>query len=373
MTTYYVGIGGDDGATGATWALRKATLNGAENIPVAAGDTVYVGPGTYREILTVDVSGTSGAGVITYIGDYTGANTDGVGGVVRITGSADDKSASGANCVLVSAKNNRTFQGFLMDTTTSNLISLTNATYFTLSKCVLDGPSANQILCAGASQLAVIIQNCFFLGGSGYDIAITHTSTVSNAGHIVQNCIFVGGASRGINSIRVGGVTVKNNVFFGKGGNAAVRIETALAGGQTITVNNNIFRGCTNALTCMADGEITENYNTFFGNSSDRSGGTPANWTGVNSITYPPLFDARWFFQLTHAGAYPSAKQLVSPFDLASYSQLVDLAGTSPSATDLRDTGTLGAQREWGALEYDSTLDIQAKRGSFVSGGLIGA
>ena len=48
MTTYYVGSGGSDANAGTSWALRKLTLNGAEDIPVAAGDVVYVGPGVYR-------------------------------------------------------------------------------------------------------------------------------------------------------------------------------------------------------------------------------------------------------------------------------------------------------------------------------------
>ncbi len=46
MTTYFVGIGGSDAANGLTWANRKLTLNGAEDVPVVAADTVYVGPGT---------------------------------------------------------------------------------------------------------------------------------------------------------------------------------------------------------------------------------------------------------------------------------------------------------------------------------------
>ena len=60
MTTRYVGPGGSDANSGLTWALRKLTLNGVEDTPVVAGDTIYVGPGTYRETLTVDVSGTAG-------------------------------------------------------------------------------------------------------------------------------------------------------------------------------------------------------------------------------------------------------------------------------------------------------------------------
>src|SRR3989304_7878159 len=57
MPTYYVGPGGNDGNSGLTWALRKLTLNGAEDTPVAAGDICWVGPGVYRELLTDDISG----------------------------------------------------------------------------------------------------------------------------------------------------------------------------------------------------------------------------------------------------------------------------------------------------------------------------
>lgn len=48
----------------------------------------------------------------------------------------------------------------------------------------------------------------------------------------------------------------------------------------------------------------------------------------------------------------------ISPFDLSSYSQLINVAGTSPTTTDLRGKSVIGAQREWGALEYDSSLSI---------------
>src|SRR3972149_365873 len=113
MTLRYVGPGGSDANSGLTWALRKLTLNGVEDTPVVAGDTIYVGPGTYRETLTVDVSGTAG-NPITYIGDYSGANTDGIGGVVRITGSDNDQSATRAQCITAATtKDYRTFQGFI--------------------------------------------------------------------------------------------------------------------------------------------------------------------------------------------------------------------------------------------------------------------
>ena len=113
MTTRYVGKGGSDSNNGLSWATRKLTLNGVEDTPVEAGDTVYVGAGTYRETLTCDVSGSSGS-PISYIVDYAGSHTDGTGGVVRITGSNDDMTQTRADCIVASRKNYRTFRGFFV-------------------------------------------------------------------------------------------------------------------------------------------------------------------------------------------------------------------------------------------------------------------
>jgi hypothetical protein len=86
MTTYYVGPGGSDGNNGQSWAQRKLTLNGAEDIPVVAGDIVIVGPGVYRELLTCDVSGgntysTGTAGVTNKSTAVTGSGTSWDGNV----------------------------------------------------------------------------------------------------------------------------------------------------------------------------------------------------------------------------------------------------------------------------------------------------
>lgn len=123
MTTYYVGKGGNDGNSGLSWASRKLTLNGAEDIPVVAGDVVYVGPGAYRELLILDVDGGIG-NEIAYIADVTGENTDQVGGIVRITGSLNDQSASNTHCITGNGRDYRTFRGFFIDTATTTGIRL---------------------------------------------------------------------------------------------------------------------------------------------------------------------------------------------------------------------------------------------------------
>ena len=49
MSVYYVGPGGNDSNPGQNWSNRLLTLNGAEDLPLQPGDTVYVGPGIYGE------------------------------------------------------------------------------------------------------------------------------------------------------------------------------------------------------------------------------------------------------------------------------------------------------------------------------------
>jgi len=364
MATYYVGPSSAGAADGSSWANRYGSLTDAEDTPVAAGDTVYVGPGVYRETLTCDVSGSSG-NPITYIGDYTGANTDGTGGVVRITGSDDDQSATRDHCITCGAQRNyRTFQGFQFDTTSVYLVEgggTSNAgTNWIIEDCFFlpaIGNSSYQIVCGGANQSAWMIRRCvFFSGRAGFSIWFYHSSDLSDCGHTVENCILLGhGASMSspaIATTNVGGITVRNVYIRGYG--HGVKVESALAVGQTITVNNSIIHSCYIGLVATTTDEFSEDYNTLFGNTADRSNVN----VGGNSLTYPPLEDTRWFFEATMGGG-----TLVTPFDLSSWSQLINVAGTSPPAADLRGTTVQGAQREWGPLEYDSSLDIEAGSG----------
>lgn len=359
MATYYVGPAAAGAEDGSSWANRLGTLNGAEDIPVAAGDIVYVGPGVYREMLTCDVSGSSGS-PITYIGDYTGANTDGVGGVVRITGSDDDQTATRVNCIVCTAQRNyRTFRGFAFDMTTSYLVTgglSVSGTNWIIDECHFassGAASGYNLVCGGANQAAWTVSNCMFMGGrSNYMIWFYHSADVSDTGHVVENCIVLGagegGNSPAIGSTNVGGITVRNTLV--SHARYGIAVMAALAAGQTVTVNNCIIQNCYIALVATTTAEFSEDYNCLYDNTAARSNVN----VGANSNTYPPLLDTRWFFEAVNGGT------LVTPWDLSSWSQLVNVAGTSPTTADLRGTTVQGAQREWGALEYDSTLDIEA-------------
>ncbi len=380
MPIYYCdGIAGNDVWSGLAPVWNgvdgpKATLNGCEDVPITAGSLVHVRPTNYRELLTVDVNGVAGQ-VIEYRGDYAGliwANPTGI--VPRITGSNNDIAAFRASCISATTKSYRTFTNFILDTVTLRVIELlTGCTNITIDKCyALNAPlGSNLIYTDDANQSTIIISNCLLDGSStgAYGIYFTHTVTVSNAGHIIQNCVLRGGGNGySIGSVRVGGITVKN--CYLTRGNGGIRVVTALAVGQTITVNNCIFESVAYALYATALGQIMEDFNNFWNVSAPRTNVA----VGANSLAYPTMPDARWFFQVVNAGAGPnSPTQVVSPFDLASYSQLINVAGLAPTATDMRGTGTIGAQREWGTLEYDTTLKLAGGGGigSRIAHGLV--
>lgn len=347
MTIRYVGMGGSDANDGLSWATRKLTLNGVEDTPVVAGDTVYVGAGTYREQLTVDVSGSPGS-PITYIGDYDGSHTDGVGGVVRITGSTDDTDLQSISGVTASGKSRRIFSGFSFDgvSGTNGGFKIAAATYWTIENCAIIKSGGRGILIEGAST-NIMIRNCFIIGGTYYPIALEHSSVVDDANIVIENCILFTFAYS-IQILRYGGVVIRNILFIG--GDVAVRLSIVPSAGQTVTVNNCVITGMNLGLYSVTAGYLVEDYNNFVGNYTDRQNVD----AGANSVSQPFLLDTRWFHEMVNGG------NLVTPFDMPSYSKLINVAGINPSVTDMRGTGKIGAEREWGPLEYDPDLKTEA-------------
>lgn len=348
MPTYYVGIGGNNANSGLTWALRKATLNGVEGVPVVAGDTVYVGAGTYREQLTCNVSGTSGS-PITYIGDYDGSHTDGVGGVVRITGSDDDITATRPYGILLVSRAYRVFQGFLFDTSSISNFYATQSNNINVSNCYLGSLAGSGHNFSCTESTIMTINNCFLWGGyssgaSKTNLIFYSASGQSNVSCSVNNCI-IQSSDSGIDIWRYGGITIKNTLITGC--RRGLVISAAIPAGQTNTINNSIIFGNYYGIYALTVGEVTEDFNSIYSNVVSLTNTT----AGAHSNAYPPLFDSRWFFELASRN-----QKLVSPFDLSSASQLINVAGTSPTTTDLRGQAVIGAQREWGALEYNPAL-----------------
>lgn len=351
MATYYVGKGGNNSNAGTSWAQRKLTLNGAEDIPVQAGDTVYVGAGTYREQLNCDVSGSSGS-PITYIGDYDGSHTDGTGGVVRITGSDNDQTFTTRKCIVVN-KNYRTFRGFVIDSSHTAYGGIYSADTNDVSDLIVDScyfaGQKYSLNFANRAPLRLTVTNCFF---TAHDSGINIGAVGDDRNNVINNCLFIGSSHYTGGAIKCGGggTVIKNCTFYAN--YYSIYVPT-LNAGQTVTVNNcNFYEGRYGLVGQSAD-DLVEDYNNIYSVEVARQNVA----VGEHSTAYISLFDPRWFFEMVGGGS------MLTPFDLASYSQIINVAGTSPTTADMRGTTVQGTQREWGALEYDSTLDIEAGSG----------
>ena len=57
MPDWFTGQGGSDANSGATWPLRKLTITSMMGVAFVAGDRLLVGPGVYREQVTIPATG----------------------------------------------------------------------------------------------------------------------------------------------------------------------------------------------------------------------------------------------------------------------------------------------------------------------------
>lgn len=350
MATRYVGMGGNDSSDGSTWALRKLTLNGVEDIPVVAGDDIYVGPGTYPEQLTCDADGGSGT-EITYIADVTGENTDGVGGIIRVTGSDDNQTNTRNKVFDINGKNYRTFRGFYLDGTTSMLIEANgNVSNLLIEDCVFQcAIDEFSFRMHGAVEVDnVTIRRCVFIGGTG--VCIDLSSPYAGVGNLVENCIFYAlvYSAQAVLVDRCDGWTVNNCTTLGYQGFKADNLNS---NGYTLYVYNCILSGGRYGFTATATGGLVEDYNTIYGFHTDRANVD----VGANSKTYPPFF----LPPILHSGA-----SQISGFkfpwrlgELSEWSQVQAITGNSERTEDLHGTArpATASKNSWGAVQFHDT------------------
>lgn len=179
MTIYYVRKGGNDANDGLSADLAHAwlTVDKAANT-VAAGDTVHIGAGIYREMVTMDTSGAAGS-QISFIGDLDGSQT-GDAGLVIIT-AYDEDSYLGAVRADALAWGQKQF------------IIWKN----TIFNGGTNGPAVNGTVGANLAWEGVEFHNCAMQPGSGgtrYALYLpTGTGvTPATAGLLVSACVLMG-------------------------------------------------------------------------------------------------------------------------------------------------------------------------------------
>jgi len=354
MTTYYVGPGGSDGNNGSTWALRKLTLNGAEDIGLVAGDTVIVGPGTYREQLTCDASGSSGGGTIHFQGDPTGALTDGIGGVCRITGMAldDDTTPTRDYCIYASSKTYREFSYLQLDGAASFSLYFANSPDgINIHDCIFDkhydagGGAQGHIRIWLASGNSFNIERCAFMNVMSRAISILGSSANGGGTRTITNCCFDSGGTAVDDWAAVyvsysGDVYVRNCTILGGGCGIYSTYNTAT---YPVYVYNCLIRHNWWGMFVDTSGAITEDYNSLTYNNTARVGVT----AGTNSNAWFWFPKMPLLYQGIKLGSFPRFK----PSDDSQLLAKTD-DGSAPSDDFFGITRpTVNGKRSWGAIQ----------------------
>jgi hypothetical protein len=230
MANYYVSTarGSDSAGAGSAtspWkTIGKAIGAGGA---AAAGDTVYVEPGLYRETIAVGVQGSSGS-PIAVIGDGDGAGFAAGGyatprtGVVEIAAWTDDATPFTTSAVILSANNKSyfTLRGFKFyggagSAAYSCFEVYNGSTNWTVEDCIFFGSTGRGFIgrldTPSAAALSTTFRRCDFVSVAnsatfyGLDVRSPLSASEYNLGVLVENCNFFGGAG-GIRIVQVGGV-----------------------------------------------------------------------------------------------------------------------------------------------------------------------
>jgi hypothetical protein len=295
MATYYVanyGSNTNNGTSAATaWQTLSFALGAASgtNPGLVAGDTVWIAPGTYREVITsTTLTGTAGNTIKIY-GDptFTKTWTTGSAGRVRLTNYITDTSVPTATQTLAVSGDYIDIQDLCIDgynagnviaTTAANSclyltggnISVTKCTVqsnvnsrniaitwyctagknnFTIDRCSAFAPFT--IFVFSASQTATfnmnaVVKDSFIM--SGNDIALVFEAASANqvTGAVVYNSTIVCGTTGIVfgNIGQVGGTTniLRNNLIYAPRGTGI----SSATGAITITQSNNAIYAATN-------------------------------------------------------------------------------------------------------------------------------
>ncbi len=307
MTIYYVRKTGNDGAVGTSPATAWATIGKALGAAgIASGDTVYIGAGVYREVVTIAIGASAETKII---GDVDGAQTGDAGEVQLTAYTTNDKTLpSSSSLVSMTTQNYLTFEKIVFVQGLDYVVGTTSGTNITFRDCSFIGnPAAGQIAIdyvQGSGPIAAhwLIERCLFLhvygATSTIEIYLCQADVPDyDADFVVQNCLFIGGGYGWAVGVfptqsgtgQGGGVILKNSTVIGA--NEAMRVFDGVGGSAfavpCVVQNCFIYSGDSYAVQAQTLGEIVEDYNII--SSGFPRSNVAAGAHSVSDGSYAPL------------------------------------------------------------------------------------
>lgn len=337
MATYYVRQSGSDTNNGTSPATAWRTIGKAlgTGSPVAAGDTVYVGAGVYRETVTYALNP---ATPITLVGDTSGAYTGDPGYVVWSNYTAGDTAASSTSQNLFTVHNsNLTIENIAFQSGQSGPWGKWGGgTGFVFRRCVfLPGENTNNVFNVsvdGGINWKLTFDQCVFLPNGNSNVMELYVQRNATANDVkFLNCLFLNRANNAVRIFSLGAsgtaggqVLFEGCTFVGQFENGDGAISTTGAGlNGLVVVRGCLFIAKGVALNAGTAGDITEDYNVI------RAGTPRINVTaGTNSRVGNTALDVLGFLE-TAWGMWPRP-----PFTPRSGSPLLSFAATTTATTD---------------------------------------
>jgi hypothetical protein len=267
MATYYVAPYGNNSNNGTStttpWATPAFALGVASgtNPGLAAGDTVWIAPGTYRGTITYGgASGTSGNTVKIY-GDptFTRNWTSGSVGAVRITNYIVDTTNPTAAVTMTVTADYIDIQDLYINGYTTAVVASGGVLKMTggnlsVLRCVItsntESTNSGLVFILPDGKNNISINRCSIY--SAYCIFVTvNTQTTAphnaNISIIDSICLYenVGGFISGATANQFTGISSYNSMYLGNGQAAFVFTNPAIASGTSNIFRNNVFTGGT--------------------------------------------------------------------------------------------------------------------------------
>lgn len=386
-TNYFVRTKGSDSNAGTSAAAAFKTVQKALSV-AQAGDTIYIGKGTFNAGVSSVRSGTS-AGKIFLQGDTTGAYTGDKGTPllttssgttvtithdniefqqVNINGNSNPVTWSGNNGALRTVTINKaaanavnvTGGSLLLATCkiyngSADAVHVTGAGSVTLNACTIYKNSGRGLAINGATAKAVVDRNTFYNNDS-------YTIELQNGSLTLTNNL-IRGTSNGVR-IAAGSAQVWNNTIANAGTYGVVH-----AGGS-LTLFNNIINQVSNGLS-YTGGSLSHNNNLYWANTTNYVGVAAAS----SDLAADPKFSSKsnWKLQSTSpaidVGASGAAvtrldrngglRPTGGAYDIGAY-EVAGPASKVPYFADFESTSTPGA--EWTIASSAALKSTQSTR-----------
>ena len=282
MATYYVRTDGNDSNNGLGPASNQAWVSigkalGATGI--SSGDTVYIAPGRYYEIVTAGL--TSPTSETRIIGNPTASQFSGVtAGIVRWTAYQSDTSDdTNTPNLSVTSKDYLTFENLYIESNaryTSAAFNFTTCKYIKIRNCIfIQGGNIGYCLTltapAAVGSTSIFDRNIFIgkgnaninvsgTGSTNYDMDITIANNLS--------VNFAGGYNIWMTGTYGGGVQIFNNTVLGSA--RPIKVDSVTNTTHKIKLYNNLvaFASAEAVHNSPTNGVIVGDYNRFNNNES---------------------------------------------------------------------------------------------------------